>query len=41
LGYVSIFIILNIGWHSITNNAICDNNLLENVFVHIKYSIIA
>ena len=38
-GNVSIFIIFNIGWHNIKNNAICDNNLLENVLDHIKYSI--
>jgi hypothetical protein len=38
-GVFSIFMILNIGMHNITNNAICDSNLFGNVLDHIKYSI--
>jgi hypothetical protein len=34
-----ICVILNIGCKNITKNAICDNNLFENVLDQIKYSI--
>jgi hypothetical protein len=38
-GLEFICVILNIGCKNITKNAICDNNLFENVLDQIKYSI--